>query len=150
MGLAVWFVFILGAIAGQLVTILNFFWFVGIDQGSLVEEAVQRGASLAVRECGVPPTSTTFPAVGGLSELPIEDVKGGNFSPRDVGLILLATGCCWCSIVVVVIYKCKSWDSGRDSASLASISEPVSPALTIRDIARHQLAEIRVRRNVPH
>ncbi len=149
MGLAVWFVFILGAIAGQLVTILNFFWFVGIDQGTLVEEAVQRGVSLAIREFGTATTSSTFPAVEDFSQIPREG-RELLFTHRDVGFIILASGCCWFSIVIFLICKWRNWDSVGGNSNLPSISEPGSPSLSIRDIARHQLAEIRVRRNVPH
>ena len=147
MGLAVWSLFILGAIAGQLVTVLNFWLFWGWDQSSLVEQAAHRGAALDIRDLGFPPFDPSPPSA---SEIGFEGNGLGDFSWWAKWCLLGLLVISWIIIFYLCCFTRQRDPRSKSGSERLSISEPVSPAYSLRDLALHQLAEVRLRRNGPH
>lgn len=141
-----WSLVIIGAIAGHLVTISNFLviggWYQ--DRQAIIDEVVQRAVSAAIKECVLdipktPPIDPSPPVFEGpkfswslefilkLSAIWIFGVLVGFLSLRL---------CLWCLPGL----------GGRQFPPEENRSPGNSPA-HIGDLARHQLAELRLRRN---
>lgn len=141
------FVFI-GAIVGHLVTLSNFLvaggWFQ--DRQALIDEVVNKAVIAAIKECVLdipksPPVDSTPPVF-----------EGPHFSwSLEISFRFCVV---WIFGVVVGIISLKlcGWccpDVERSRGSAEKVSSPGGSPSHIGDLAKNQLAELRLRRNEP-
>lgn len=148
MGLAVWTFVLLGAIAGHLVTVLNYVVFSGWlrSQEEVIDDIVARAVQTAVRECVVdspkPESIDPYPKPFDWNQSSwILDINIKVFFVWFAGLafggLVFGFTLCWCPIA----------SFGR--AGEPQPSSPSGSPLRLEDIARNQLAELRLRRHEP-
>lgn len=148
MGFAVWSFVLIGALAGHIATVVNYVlvsgWFRGQEQ--IIETIVTRAVQSAVRECLLD-LSKTEPL--GIEPQPTDPDYSSwsihlNIKLFGIWFLGILLGGCSLSLVWWCCATSPRVRGGGDSA----LSPSGSP-LRLKDIARNQLAEIRLRRNEP-
>ena len=150
MGVSAWALFLGGAVAGQLVTIVNLGVWLGWRDQEQVELAVKRAVSEVVKECSPSeplfPTTTTFQFL----TTPPPSNPGLHLS---FGLWVGASICClalWtCCLLLIgrwgLLGTSDHSQSPRHKRGL-ELENLSPPTPSIRDLAQNQLAELRLRR----
>lgn len=148
MGIAVWSFVLIGVLAGHIVTAVNYLlvsgWFKGQEQ--IIENIVSRAVQNAVRECLL---DLAKPEPLGIDTQPVDP----SISSWSIHLNIKLFGIWFVGIVLGGLSLSLVWwccaTSPRTRSCGDSALSPVSSPLRLEDIARNQLAEIRLRRHEP-
>ena len=148
MGLAFWGLILCGALVGHIVTIANLVVFLGLAEipHNWVDPIIAKAVKAALKECaewdwdfsGTTTTTTTTPEPNLIS------VISRDFCGTWVIRFQLILAILW------IFVACLFWWRGRSRAGNPSELEDSSPVdkavLPIETLARHQIAELRLRR----
>ena len=150
MGFSLWWLTLVGALLGQVITWLNIFvWLAWSGLGN-INELVQRAVKTAVQECldlDISTTSTTTEPVPFIPTIHWYSASLSIWVRFDFVVIIVGVTSLLFWLVI------GWWWCTRSSKSPCSVVEPGSPLpleLPIAQVARNQLAEIRLRRHGPH
>lgn len=142
MGLVVWTWFVGGAVVGQLLLLVPLTSWGWAARGPGVESAVAKAVSETLKICLEIETTTTTTTTFFIW------LTGPPFQAWWIWFALvlcggILTGCCCLGLPVLWWWQHRP--SGDSDTAEKSDSSPVSPQLALPDIARNQLAELRVR-----
>ena len=144
MGFPIFWLILVGAIVGQVVTLthLGIWWIWYRSQEDLFTDLLAKGIQLAVKECSIP--HHDLPSGAPELTLPATPFWFGS-GPGELGLVGVIGFTLGFLTVGIPLFCCKLIQCRPRGSPNSELSPPSSP-IEIGQIARHQLAELRLRR----